>query len=74
MKVISFIVYKVSEALYKLFGVNTPVRKAWLKKEARKIQVQLAHEHSVRDMVNHFTNGAYTTKEAMKIAKEQGWD
>lgn len=73
MKISAYIVYGVSQALYKLFGVNTPSRKAWLANEARKIQEQLDYEHHIKDMVNRRTNGVYTTKEAIKIAIGNNW-
>lgn len=73
MKIAVYIVYGVSQALYKLFGVNTPSRKAWLKQEARKIQDALDKEHCIKDKINYNCNTEYTTKKAMEIAKDKGW-
>ena len=73
MKVAAYIVYGVSQALYKLFGVNTPSRKAWLAIEADKLQLALIREHRIKTMVNRRTDGVYTTKEAMKIAEANDW-
>lgn len=73
MKIIAYIIYGVSQALYKLFGVNTPSRKAWLAYKARKIQEQLDYEHHIRNMVNRKVSGNYTTKEAIKIAVDNDW-
>lgn len=73
MKIIAYIVYGVSQTLYKLFGVNTPSRKAWLKKEADEIQYALDREHKIKDMVNTRSNGVYTTKDALDIAEANEW-
>lgn len=73
MKIMVYIVYGVSQVLYKLFGVNTSVRKAWLAHKARKIQDQLDKEHTIRDRVNKRVGEFYTTKEAMKIAEANDW-
>lgn len=73
MKIMAYIVYGISQALYKLFGVNTPSRKAWLKQQSYEIQNALSVEHKIKDIVNARTNGIYTTKKAMKIAEEANW-
>lgn len=73
MKIIIYIIYVVSQALYKLFGYNTSSRKAWLAYKARKIQEQLDYEHHIRDMVNRKVNGNYTTKRAIEVAKCNDW-
>ncbi len=73
MKIIVYIVYGVSQVLYKLFGVNTPTRKAWLKQEADKLQKQLNIEHGRANYVNTQIDGVYTTKRALEIAKDKGW-
>lgn len=68
MKIAVYIVYGVSQALYRLFGVNTSSRKAWLADEARKIQEQLDYEHKIKEIINKRENQVYTTKKAMEIA------
>lgn len=73
MKITAYIVYGVSQALYKLFGVNTPSRKAWLKQEARKLQNELDRQHNIKKIVNERLNEVYTTKKAMKLDKELNW-
>lgn len=73
MKTVAYIVYGVSQVLYKLFGVDTPVRKAWLAHEARKLQDQLDKEHIVKLRVNTRLNEVYTTKKAMEVAKDNNW-
>ena len=73
MKIKAYIVYGVSQTLYKLFGINTPSRKAWLKQEAYRLQKQLDYEHYIKERVNTATNGVYTTKEAIKIADANNW-
>lgn len=73
MKIIAYIIYGVSQTLYKLFGYNTPSRKAWLARKANEIQVALDNQHHIKDVVNARTNGNYTTKEAIKIAVANYW-
>lgn len=73
MKIIAYIIYGVSQALYKLFGYNTPSRKAWLTRKANEIQVALDRQHVVRDYVNNRVNGNYTTKKAIEVAKYNDW-
>lgn len=73
MKIAIYIVYGVSQALYKLFGVNTPSRKAWLKQEADKLQDALDNQHVIKEYVNEKINGVYTTKRAIEIAEDKGW-
>ena len=73
MKIIAYIIYGVSQALYKLFGYNTPSRKAWLTRKDNEIQVALDRQHYIKDVVNARTNGNYTTKEALDIAEANEW-
>ena len=73
MKIIAYIIYGVSQALYKLFGYNTPSRKTWLTRKANEIQVALDRQHVVRDYVNNRVNGNYTTKKAIEVAKYNDW-
>ena len=73
MKIIAYIIYGVSQTLYKLFGVNTPSRKAWLAHKANEIQIALDRQHYIKDTVNTRTNRNYTTKEAIKIAVANDW-
>ena len=73
MKIIAYIIYGVSQTLYKLFGVNTSSRKAWLAHKANEIQDALDNQHVVRDYVNNRVNGNYTTKKAIEVAKYNDW-
>lgn len=73
MKLITYAVYGVSQVLYKLFGVNTSIRKTWLKQEADKLQEQLDKEHIIKLRVNTRLNEVYTTKKAMEIAEANNW-
>ena len=73
MKLITYAVYGVSQVLYKLFGVNTPSRKAWLKQQADKLQDQLDKEHIIKLRVNTRLNEVYTTKKAIEIAEANNW-
>ena len=73
MKTVAYIVYGVSQVLYKLFGVNTPIRKAWIKQQADKLQYELDQEHIVKLRVNTRLNEVYTTKKAMEVAEANNW-
>lgn len=73
MKIAVYIVYGVSQILYKLFGYNTPSRKGWLTRKTNEIQEQLDYEHHIKDMVNRRVSGNYTTKKAMEVAKYNDW-
>jgi len=73
MKIVAYAVYGVSQVLYKLFGVNTPVRKAWIEQENHRLQMALDRQHYIKDSVNARINGVYTTKEALDIAEANNW-
>lgn len=73
MKIIAYIIYGVSQTLYKLFGYNTPSRKAWLARKANEIQDALDNQHRIKDMVNRKVSGNYTTKKAIEVAKYNDW-
>ncbi len=73
MKLITYAVYGVSQVLYKLFGVNTSVRKAWLKRQADRLQDQLDKEHIIKLRVNTRLNEVYTTKKAIEVAEANNW-
>lgn len=67
MKIGAYIAYGVNEVLYKLFGVNTPSRKAQLKYEAIKLQYELDKQHNKRDKFNKLHGTDWTTKAVMEI-------
>lgn len=73
MKIKVYIIYKVSEALYKLFRYETKLKKASLIKQANEIQVALYREHNIRDIINAKHNTDFTTKKAIKVAKLTGF-
>ena len=73
MKIMAYIVYGVSEALYKLFRYETKLKKASLAKQANEIQVALYREHNIRDIINAKCNTEYTTRQAIKLAKVTGF-
>lgn len=70
---IVYVVYGVSQTLYKLFGINTPSRKDWLKSEANKLQDALDAQHNIKEYVNSRLDTDYTTKRAIKIAEANNW-
>lgn len=73
MKIMAHIVYRISEALYRLFRYETKLKKASLAKKANEIQVALYREHNIRDIINAKCNTNYTTKQAIKLAKLTGF-
>lgn len=72
-KITVYVVYGVSQILYKLFGYNTPIRKAWLKQQADKLQYELDQEHFTKYIVNKKLGEVYTTKKAMEVAEANNW-
>lgn len=63
------IIAKVDKFLYKYIGIVTPLRRAFWRRSARKLQRQLDREHSIRDFVNNHGYNV-TTEEALRIYEE----
>ena len=45
MKILAYIVFGLDTVLYKVFGVVTPIRRAYWRRRAKSIQRQLNIEH-----------------------------
>ncbi len=60
---------KIDNFIYKVIGIVTPLRRAFWRRTAKKIQKELDYQHSIRDFVN---NRGYnvTTEEALRIYEE----
>lgn len=66
---ITTIIAKVDNFIYKSFKIITPLRRAFWRRASRSIQRELDRQHSIRDFVN---NHGYdvTTEEALRIYEE----
>lgn len=62
-------VTKVDNFIYRFIGIVTPLRRAFWRRTARKIQRELEREHSIRDFVNNHGYNV-TTEEALRIYKD----
>lgn len=67
---ITRVIAKIDNFLYKRIGIVTPLRKAYWRKQARSIQVVLNYQHENRDYYNRVYNDNKTTKEALKLLEE----
>ena len=64
------IVAKIDKFLYKYIGIVTPIRRAYWRRQARGIQVELDYQHQNRDFYNRVYNDNKTTKDALRLLKE----
>lgn len=67
---LSKIVVKIDNVLYRTFGIVTPIRKAFWRRQAKGIQLGLHYEHANRDYYNRVYNDNKTTKEALRLLKD----
>lgn len=67
MKAITYLIYGVSNILYRLFGYNTPSRRERLEIEAIKLQDELDEQHWKRVLYNQAHGTDWTTKKVMEI-------
>lgn len=66
---IATIIANIDKFLYKYIGIITPLRRAFWRRESRKLQRELDREHSIRDFVNNHGYNV-TTEEALRIYEE----
>lgn len=67
---ITTIIAKVDNFIYKSFRIVTPLRRVYWRRQARGIQVELDYQHQNRDFYNRVYNDNKTTKEALRLLKE----
>lgn len=61
------LIVAIDNAIYKSFGIVTPLRKSYWAKRSKKIQLELDKEHWKRDRYNYLKGTNYTTKEAVRL-------
>ena len=66
-EVIGKLLVTIDNAIYKSFGIVTPLRKSYWIKQSKKIQKELNEEHGKRDAYNRVKGTDYTTKKAVKL-------
>lgn len=66
---ITKIIAKIDNFIYRFIGIVTPLRRAFWRRESRKLQRQLDREHSIRDFVNNHGYNV-TTEEALRIYED----
>lgn len=70
INLISLVIFKIDNALYKTFGFVSYFRKkSWVLK-GKRLQQQLDYEHAKRDRLNYLWDTNYTTKQALALDKD----
>lgn len=59
--------FKVDTVLYKTFGIVSSFRRHHWVLSGKRLQRDLDHEHSQRDLVNSLYGHNYTTKYALEV-------
>ena len=54
MKVIAYIIFGLDKAIYDIFGVVTPIRRAYWARRAKELQRALDYQHKVVDDYNSY--------------------
>ena len=67
INLISLVIFKIDNVLYKTLGVVSSYRKhAWVL-GGKRLQRDLDREHSMRDHLNALNGTCYTTKQALAL-------
>lgn len=67
INLISLVIFKIDNVLYKTFGfVSSFRRDAWAR-QGKRLQRDLDREHSMRDSLNALNSTSYTTKQALAL-------
>jgi hypothetical protein len=64
---ISLVIFKVDNVLYKTLGIVSSYRKHAWTLAGKRLQRDLDREHSHRDLVNSLFGHDYTTKKALEV-------
>ena len=67
INLISLVVFKIDNALYKTFGIMSSFRRGARARQSRRLQRDLDREHSMRDYLNALNGTSYTTKQALML-------
>ena len=67
INLISLVIFKIDNVLYKTFGIVSPFRRHARALSDKRLQRALDREHSVRDHLNALNGTSYTTKQALAL-------
>lgn len=70
INLISLVVFKIDNALYKTFGIVSSFRRYHWTLAGKRLQRDLDREHSMRDHLNTLNGTSYTTKQALALQKD----
>ena len=67
INLISLVIFKIDNVLYKTLGIVSSYRKHAWTLSGKKLQRDLDREHSMRDHLNALNGTCYTTKQALAL-------
>ena len=67
---ISLVIFKIDNVLYKTLGIVSPIRRHSWVLSGKRLQRDLDREHSMRDHLNALNGTSYTTKQALALQKD----
>lgn len=62
MKILAYLVFGLDKVLYNVFGVVTPIRRAYWRRKAKEIQKALDYQHTFVSERNACRDIAHTSK------------
>lgn len=62
MKILAYLVFGLDKVLYNVFGVVTPIRRAYLRRRAKEIQNALDYQHTFVSECNAYHDIGHTGK------------
>lgn len=60
MKILAYLVFGLDNIIYNVFGVVTPIRRAYWRRKAKKLQKALDYQHTFVFECNAYRDIAYT--------------
>lgn len=73
-ELISLVIFKIDNALYKTLGVVSSFRRDAWTRQGKRLQRDLDREHSMRDHLNAIFGHNYTTKKALEVYRQDEVD
>lgn len=67
INLISLVIFKIDNVLYKTLGIVSPFRRHSWVLSGERLQRDLDREHSMRDHLNALNGTSYTTKQALAL-------
>ena len=67
INLISLVIFKIDNVLYKTLGIVSPFRRHHWVLSGKRLQRDLDREHSMRDHLNALNGTSYTTKQALAL-------